>query len=675
MNTPTNIKNNKIVLILFLAFFFLFSLLLPSPSASALTGSQFQAGNIIDDAIFFNSSTMSPQEIQNFLNAKVPVCDTNGTQPIYGTTRALYGASQGQPAPYTCLKDYSETTPAITNGGSDLCTQSIPGGLKSAASIIYDTAQACGINPQVLIVLLQKEQSLVTDDWPWTTQYRSATGYGCPDTAPCDAEYYGFFNQVYQAAKAFRRYEANPDSYNYKANRNNTIYYNPNLAGCGSSNVFIENQATANLYIYTPYQPNQAALDNLYGSGDSCSAYGNRNFWRMFNDWFGSTVAPQYSSTPISSWSSGPTGTMVSGDRVQVNFAVRNTGNQTWTKTNTKLGTAEPYDRVSIFRDSTWLGANRIVALKEDTVEPGDIGNFQFWYRAPTTLGSFTEKFSIVVEGAGWTPYNGLFLTTNVTSPNFNASTVSVGSYKDATLTTGRNTSNMAPGEKAYVVVRIKNQGNQIWRNSGTNVTRLATSSPDGRGSGFNYGWLSSSRVTTMDQSTVAPGQIATFRFWYRAPSIHGSHAEKFTLVHEGRAWSSYFGLHLKTTVAAAAFSAQPVSAASSSTTSVMKKGDRAIITFKVRNTGNYTWQKSSTRLGTAEPYGRVSTFRYNWPSANRTTNLVEDTVSPGEVGTFQFWYQAPNNTGDYTEKFTPVVEGKAWVPYSGLFLKTKVIN
>jgi hypothetical protein len=29
---------------------------------------------------------------------------------------------------------------------------------------------------------------------------------------------------------------------------------------------------------HTPYEPKTAALANLYGSGDSCSSYGNRNF-------------------------------------------------------------------------------------------------------------------------------------------------------------------------------------------------------------------------------------------------------------------------------------------------------------------------------------------------------------------------------------------------------------
>lgn len=261
-----------------------------SQSAHALSGSQFVAGNIIDDSVFFNSSTMSANEIQAFLNSKVPSCDTNGTQMhSSGMTRAQYGAANGSPAPYTCLRNYVQSVPNVA-ADSTLCG-GMGGGNKSAAIIIYDVSVACGINPQALIILLQKEQSLITDDWPWPTQYRSATGYGCPDTAACDSTYYGFFNQVYNAAKAFKRYARDPQNFNYRAGRNNSILYNPN-ASCGSSGVYIQSQATAGLYVYTPYQPNQAALNNLYGTGDACSAYGNRNFWRMFNDWFGPTVGP-----------------------------------------------------------------------------------------------------------------------------------------------------------------------------------------------------------------------------------------------------------------------------------------------------------------------------------------------------------------------------------------------
>jgi hypothetical protein len=255
--------------------------------ANAVVGSQFKAGRIIDDGIFFNGYSMDAGGIQAFLNAKVPTCDTQGTQPYNGSTRAAYGIAHGAPPPYTCLKSYQQT---ISAKGQDAYCGYVGGGTKSAAQIIFDVAVACNISPKVLIVLLQKEQALVTDDWPFPVQYQSATGFGCPDTAACDSTYYGFFNQVYNAARQYQRYAKQSASYNFRAGRVNNIQYNPN-ASCGSSGVFIENQATAGLYNYTPYQPNASALNNLYGSGDSCGAYGNRNFWRQYSDWFGSPVA------------------------------------------------------------------------------------------------------------------------------------------------------------------------------------------------------------------------------------------------------------------------------------------------------------------------------------------------------------------------------------------------
>jgi hypothetical protein len=145
----------------------------------------------------------------------------------------------------------------------------------------------------VLLVTLQKEQGLVAASTPTSDMYRKAMGYACPDTgAGCDAYYNGFFNQLYSAAKQFQRYRANPTGYGYVVGRTNYIQWHPNAA-CGSSGVVIKNQATRSLYIYTPYQPNAAALAAGYGmppvAQRACSSYGNRNFWLYFTDWFGST--------------------------------------------------------------------------------------------------------------------------------------------------------------------------------------------------------------------------------------------------------------------------------------------------------------------------------------------------------------------------------------------------
>jgi len=254
----------------------------PADASGPIT--DFNPGRIIEDSVFTNSVSMSPAQIQSFLNNKVPVCDTWGTQTseFGGGTRAQWGTAHGYPPPYVCLRDYVENS-------------------ISAAQIIYNVSQQYQINPQVLIVLLQKEQALVTDTWPLTTQYKTATGYGCPDTAACDSQYYGFTNQVTWSAKMFRAVLNNsPTWYSPYVLGNNTIQWNPN-ASCGSSVVNIQNRSTQALYDYTPYRPNQAALNAGYGTGDGCSAYGNRNFYLYFRDWFGYNSGPAAFKTTDSS--------------------------------------------------------------------------------------------------------------------------------------------------------------------------------------------------------------------------------------------------------------------------------------------------------------------------------------------------------------------------------------
>lgn len=259
-------------------------------SAAALSGSDFKAGRIIDNSVFYNRNAMGLQDIQNWLNNRVPNCDTWGTKTSEygGGTRAQYGTSKGLPPPYTCVKDYWQNP---DTGEDNYGGKATPAGAKSAAQIIYDSAQQYGVNPQVLLVLIQKEAigNILGDEWPWPNQYKTVTGYGCPDSTGCDSKYYGFANQVRLAARQFNLYATNPNAYNFVPGTTSYVLWSPNQA-CGGGAVYIENQATASLYNYTPYQPNQAALNNLYGTGDGCSAYGNRNFWRIFNEWFGRTI-------------------------------------------------------------------------------------------------------------------------------------------------------------------------------------------------------------------------------------------------------------------------------------------------------------------------------------------------------------------------------------------------
>ncbi|QAY68927.1 cell wall-binding repeat-containing protein [Xylanimonas protaetiae] len=235
---------------------------------AAVTATQFTPGNIISDALFYDGAAMTAAQVQSFLNEKGSGC-VAGNAP--------------------CLKNYVVTTPSMA--ADSYCKAYAGATNESAASIVAKVGQACGVSQKVLLVLLQKETSLVTKSAPTTGNYDRATGYGCPDTGPggtanCNTNYYGFFNQLRLAARQYKVYRANATRYAYQAGRVNQVQYNPNTA-CGTASVFIENQATAGLYIYTPYVPNAAALAAYPGTGDSCSSYGNRNFFMTYGAWFG----------------------------------------------------------------------------------------------------------------------------------------------------------------------------------------------------------------------------------------------------------------------------------------------------------------------------------------------------------------------------------------------------
>ena len=251
-----------------------------APAQAAPPASAFDPGLIISDSVFFDFGSMTVNEIQQFLDSRVSAC--RSTDPAIDCLKSV--------------KSEIPDAPATTSSEVGPCSAITANPAASAAEVIYAVAVACGINPKVLITKLQKEQGLVTSTKPTSYMYRAAMGFGCPDSDPgiCGKVYVGLFNQLYRAAKQLRWYGNPEGSFTYwKPGRTVSMRYNPK-SSCGTKSFELKNQATANLYYYTPYTPNKAALDNMYGSGDSCSAYGNRNFWRYYHDWFGSPIGGGY---------------------------------------------------------------------------------------------------------------------------------------------------------------------------------------------------------------------------------------------------------------------------------------------------------------------------------------------------------------------------------------------
>jgi len=226
----------------------------------------FHAGELISDDSFYNANAMTRGGIEQWL-LEMP-CTPKDNSP--------------------CLAFFHQDT--ATRPANRNCARYQGADDETAAAIVAKVAQSCGISPRVLLVLVQKEQSLITH--PSSYGYQRATGYACPDTAKCDAKYFGFFNQLYSAAWQFREY-ANPADHWAIRPGTTKVQYSPS-ASCGASVIDIKNQATASLYLYTPYQPDAYTRAHPDGPAKACSAYGNLNFFRLYNAWFGDSLAVRF---------------------------------------------------------------------------------------------------------------------------------------------------------------------------------------------------------------------------------------------------------------------------------------------------------------------------------------------------------------------------------------------
>jgi len=348
----------KIFKKIFLIGFLLLVATVFAPKSLAYTNSR-----LIDDVIFDNTGSMSAADIQNFLNS----------------------------FPNSCLKNYQAPYPI------DWWNY---GGNVSAATVIRRAADMWGINPQVIITTLEKEESLVSggagcDGW----RYNSAMGYDCPDGGACprNPSNAGFSAQVSHGSWQLKfnkersygntAWDGDDAIYYYgymtqgvrkRCGTCAAIYYD-GYANIDGQTIYLENGATASLSSYTPHL--------------------NQSFPVIFTNWFGSTLVASYQWQYIGQ---SPSGNLVAGQKTTWTVSVKNTGTATWYNTGANpvhLGTYRPQDRNSAFCTTGWLGCNRPANLNESSVAPGQIGTFTFDVQAPVNPGTYSEYFNLVVEG------------------------------------------------------------------------------------------------------------------------------------------------------------------------------------------------------------------------------------------------------------------------------------
>ena len=238
---------------------------------------EFDPGNIISDQVFYNDSAFPDVAAVQAALDRIGAPLHRGDLPSAGHLHTRH------------------LPPGLVQGLGR------PTGPQSYASILFHLGKSCGINPQVAIVMVQKESQGLTRPTPPA----ALTGFGCPDTGPggtanCDTGSAGVWAQTFGMFQAFARLHVDPTRVNYPEGKTSNILWNVAETGCGSAPVTVQNRATATLYTYTPYQPNAASLAAYPGEGDACSSYGNRNFFRLFHEYFGTTGGGKPTAVAVS---------------------------------------------------------------------------------------------------------------------------------------------------------------------------------------------------------------------------------------------------------------------------------------------------------------------------------------------------------------------------------------
>ncbi len=216
----------------------------------------FDPNNLISDSDFTNYNSMTVEEIQSFLEQN-----------------KSYLANYIIPT--------EEDVPFCFKGGKDSLKISQKNIGKKVSELIYLEAQEHQINPQVLLVTLQKESSVITlENMPNKWRHTWLLGYGYNESmaactyslnkAKSQAELGGVGNQI---TYAFWQFQQNfikgigPQINGITSKVGDKIILsNTNKEPL---EVFLSNKATACLYRYTPHVYN-----------------GNYNFWKFYQNWF-----------------------------------------------------------------------------------------------------------------------------------------------------------------------------------------------------------------------------------------------------------------------------------------------------------------------------------------------------------------------------------------------------
>jgi len=347
-----------------------------------------------------------------------------------------------------------------------------------------------------------------------------------------------------------------------------------------------------------------------------------------------------------------PSGTVFQGQHIIGTLQLKNTGNTTWRnygENQITLGASSPKDRASIFIKNN---PYRVGYMVENEVAPGEIGNFTLDLSIPDDIeGGVIERFTPVIEKVAWLQDRAIGFNVDIKKP--------VHLAKSTKL---ERLGYMQPGERKYVKVKIENKGDLPWDSSTLKTTVLG------------IGMKTFKRMLT-PPNEIKKGEDMIVGFWVEAPLKAGQHS---IYVYSRFNNKPIRGASLKFIVEVPEPVVRGIKIEQSESSIALAKGKGKYITVKFKNTGNTVWKKkgfNAVHLGTSNPTDRKSSLYDNsWLNKYRLTELEEEEIMPGEVGTFKFKITS-NVSGKFQEDFQLVMENFGWIIGSNIRITANVSN
>jgi len=201
----------------------------------------------------------------------------------------------------------------------------------------------------------------------------------------------------------------------------------------------------------------------------------------------------------------------------------KNNGKAPWEKNGKQfvsVYTAGPAYRNSVFTDETWASPEQALALKNDVVNPGEIGYFEFNLKAPKKIGVYKENFQLAAEDTAFISGGKFTLNIKVKEKPALRTINIIQSAQQLSILTNQATD---------FRIGFKNTGKKDWNNRAL-VKSGVTIADTGYDLFVDPSWINSFTPVKIANEIISPGQIAFFNFKIKAPAQSGNYLLKMAL-------------------------------------------------------------------------------------------------------------------------------------------------